>query len=50
MEPINFFESVDYLEKPKCPNCGSDIEYGVTTKYDEKKEVHTCKGCGEELR
>jgi hypothetical protein len=42
---INFFNSVEHLE-PKCKKCESVIEYGVTTEYDENKETHVCKVCG----
>ena len=41
MEPINFFESVDFLEKPKCHKCGTDIVYGVTTTYKESKKAES---------
>jgi predicted RNA-binding Zn-ribbon protein involved in translation (DUF1610 family) len=50
MDAINFFESVEYLEKPKCPKCGSDIDYGLTTTYKEKLKAHTCNECGEILK
>jgi len=48
MEGINFFESMDYLE-PKCPKCKIKIDYGVTTKYDEKQKTHICLNCGHEI-
>lgn len=41
----NFFDSLDILE-PHCGRCNSKIEYGVTTRYDEKKEAHICIRCG----
>ena len=44
MSAINIFNSVDYLE-PRCKNCGSKIEYGITTYYDEKLETHKCSNC-----
>ena len=42
---INFFNSLAHLE-PKCKNCESVIEYGVSTEYDDDKETHVCKKCG----
>ena len=45
MGEINFFESIEYLE-PKCPKCETVLEYGVNTRYDEKKEAHVCLKCG----
>ena len=42
---INFFNSMEHLE-PKCKNCQSKIEYGVTTRYDDDKETHVCIRCG----
>lgn len=42
---FNFFNSVDHLE-PKCPNCKGKVDYGVTTKFDQKKDAHVCLGCG----
>lgn len=41
---INFFNSMDHLE-PKCENCGSKIDYGVTTTFDEEIEAHRCNKC-----
>lgn len=49
MEPIKFFDSVEYLE-PKCPKCDSKIDYGVTTEWDDESEAHKCKNCGEILK
>ena len=46
---LNFFDTVQYLE-PKCPKCESKIEYGVTTTWDETKNAHVCKGCGQLLK
>ncbi len=45
---VNLFNSVNALE-PRCPKCGSLIDYGVTTRFDEEKEVHVCLKCGTEL-
>jgi len=42
---LNFFDSIDYLE-PRCPKCKAKIEYGVTTKFDEKRQCHICLKCG----
>lgn len=42
---LNFFNSMEHLE-PKCPNCKSKVEYGVTTKFDDSKEAHVCINCG----
>ncbi len=44
MEPINFFNSMAYLE-PKCPKCEHKIEYGITTEWNEKQKAHVCKNC-----
>jgi phage FluMu protein Com len=44
MDPINFFNSMSYLE-PKCPKCEHKIEYGITTEWNEKKQAHICKNC-----
>jgi phage FluMu protein Com len=49
MEPINVFNSVEYMEQ-KCPKCSSKIDYGVTTEWDEKEQAHRCKNCGELLK
>ncbi len=49
MEPIKFFDSMDYLE-PKCPGCAAKIEYGLTTQWSDEHEAHTCKTCGAVLR
>lgn len=48
MEPIFFFNSTEHLE-PKCPKCKSKIEYGITTEWDDKKNAHKCKKCGQIL-
>ena len=46
MSAINIFNSVDYLE-PHCKKCGSKIDYGITTYYDDKAETHKCNTCHE---
>ena len=46
MEPTFFFNSIEHLE-PRCPKCEAKIEYGVTTEWDDKKNAHKCKNCGE---
>jgi phage FluMu protein Com len=49
MGAVNFFESVEYLE-PRCPKCDQVLEYGVNTKYDQKRKNHVCLGCGAVLQ
>ncbi len=49
MEPIRFFDSVEYLE-PKCPKCECVIDYGITTEWDEKSKAHKCRKCGTVLK
>ena len=44
----NLFASVDHLQ-PKCPGCGKNIEYGTTSKYNEKYDAHVCLNCGHVL-
>lgn len=44
MMAINFFNSVDYLE-PRCRHCGSKIDYGITTEWDDEKGCHLCSKC-----
>ena len=41
---FNNYDSMDFLE-PKCPKCGTLIEYGVSTTFDEKKNTHVCNKC-----
>ncbi len=48
MGAINFFNSMDYLE-PKCPECKTKIEYGITTRYNEKLQTHVCLNCGHKI-
>ena len=45
MEPIDYFASISFMEK-KCPQCESKIEFGLTTKWDDSANAHTCNGCG----
>jgi DNA-directed RNA polymerase subunit RPC12/RpoP len=45
---MNVFNSFEHLE-PKCPNCGSKIEYGVTTEYSDEANTHLCLSCGHRL-
>lgn len=45
MAAVDFFNSLDYLE-PKCPGCSARIDYGVTTEFNEVKQVHVCSLCG----
>ena len=39
-DPMNSF-----LTKPKCPSCGTSIQWGVTTGYDKKKKSEVCNVC-----
>lgn len=41
---INFFNSLDHLE-PKCPQCGTKVDWGITTEYSDEHECHVCKEC-----
>ena len=34
-----------FMEKPKCPSCGSVIVWGVTTMLDEKTDSEICSIC-----
>ena len=45
---IDFFNSTNYLE-PKCPKCGTKVEWGITTRFDDEKETQVCAECGEVL-
>lgn len=49
MEELNLFNSINYLE-PKCPKCGTKIDYGVTTRWSDKRQAHICNNCGKVLR
>ena len=42
---LDFFHRMENLE-PKCPGCETVIDYGLTTKFDEKKKTHVCLKCG----
>jgi hypothetical protein len=44
------YDYLDYLNGPKCPNCGSKIDYGVTTEYSDELECHICLSCGQVLK
>jgi transcription initiation factor TFIIIB Brf1 subunit/transcription initiation factor TFIIB len=46
MEPINYFESVAYLE-PTCPNCNTKLQFGINTAYKDDVQAHVCLNCGE---
>jgi len=48
MEPINFFQSVSYLD-PHCPKCNSKVEYGITTHWADNVNGHVCNTCNKEL-
>jgi hypothetical protein len=43
---MNYFDMTQYLE-PKCQNCGSRLDYGVTTKFSESVGSHVCISCGQ---
>ncbi|MCG2719497.1 MAG: hypothetical protein L6266_02015 [Nanoarchaeota archaeon] len=45
MPELDFFDNVQNLEK-KCPKCEVVIDYGVTTKYDQREGGHVCLECG----
>ncbi|MFH1398670.1 MAG: hypothetical protein ABIG95_00995 [Candidatus Woesearchaeota archaeon] len=49
MAESNFFDSLEYLE-PKCPECGTVLDWGISTRFDEVKEVHVCAKCGHILQ
>jgi hypothetical protein len=42
---LNFFNTVENLE-PRCKNCGAKKDYEVTTRWDDKLEIHICLKCG----
>ncbi len=44
----NYLYSMEVLE-PRCPNCGTVIDYGVNTKYDDKLKTHICLNCNKPL-
>jgi DNA-directed RNA polymerase subunit RPC12/RpoP len=44
MPDLNLFDSINYLE-PRCQNCGSKLDLGVNTKYDDKHKTHICLKC-----
>jgi hypothetical protein len=46
---INFFDSLEHLE-PHCGKCGSKVEYGTTTKFQEDAGSHVCLKCGNVLK
>jgi len=45
MEPLKFFDMVELLD-PHCPSCSSKLDYGVSTKYNDKIRAHICNSCG----
>ncbi len=45
MGAINFFNSIEHLE-PKCSKCGTVLDYGVNTRFDDEKCKHVCLNCG----
>ena len=48
LNSLNMFNSVDYLA-PRCKECGNEIEYGVTTKFDDELGTHVCLKCNKPL-
>ncbi len=49
MAELNFFNSLENLE-PKCPKCGTVLNYGVNTRYNDREKAHICVTCGCILR
>jgi len=49
LENLNLFESMEFLE-PKCPNCGTVLDYGINTRFDEKLGAHVCLKCNYTLK
>ncbi|MBD3249323.1 hypothetical protein GF336_04725 [Candidatus Woesearchaeota archaeon] len=39
-DPISSF-----LTKAKCPNCSTEIHWGITTRYDSKQDAEICNVC-----
>ena len=42
------YDTEEFLE-PKCPKCGTLLDYGENTTYDEKKDAHICNKCKTQL-
>ena len=40
----NFFNSISHLQ-PRCKGCDCEIEYGVTTKFNDSAGTHICLNC-----
>ncbi|MBU1205106.1 MAG: hypothetical protein KKE93_04315 [Nanoarchaeota archaeon] len=49
VENLNLFESMEFLE-PKCPKCGTVLDYGVNTRFNEKLKTHVCLKCNHILK
>ena len=49
MEAFNFLNCIEHLE-PKCGKCGSKIDWGITTEFDDKLEAHKCTKCGKVVK
>ena len=45
MEPIRYFDSIDFIE-PKCTGCSHIIHYERDTVFDDKKKSLACVFCG----
>jgi len=46
---MNYFETTEYLE-PKCPKCGTILDYGVNTEYRDDVMAHVCLMCNHVLK
>ena len=49
VDDIHFFESIEHLE-PRCPKCKNKIDYGVTTKFNNRYKAHVCLNCNHILK
>ena len=48
MEPMLYFQSIEYLE-PKCPHCGTKLDYGENTRYVDELGGHICLNCNKKI-
>ncbi|MFC1728600.1 hypothetical protein ACFLZ7_04005 [Nanoarchaeota archaeon] len=46
---IKFFDSMEHLE-PHCESCGTKVDYGTTTQFNEELDSHVCLKCGNALK
>ena len=44
----DFFNDFSFIDK-KCPGCGSKINYGITTEWNDDFQSHACKNCGSKI-